>query len=468
MNTKSLFSGIGVVIDDMLDDVVIQDRILDIISSLEDAKMPLVKYKSLPDEVTIKDLCYASFILLDWQLYRTLSSFDGQVESIKVADSVINANNRNNTIFVNKLITETTVPLFIFSNKDDVKDDLIANGIPEDTLNLSPVFFKRKDELFNEAGEFILFEALEEWVKSKPAVYVLKEWSHAFNKAKEDLLNEFSRGSHQWPRIIWESAAEDRVDESNEVSSLLIQNIASRMTPVEFDSTVITNGKVDLCKDELLSVLQAQRYMKVANDAMAVVGDVYVFEPDRVNAQGVHTNPENREIAINIRPTCDCVFRDDPIKNIYLLFGRKLSEGAQKERYDVTYHKFDEHDTEAIVGPIVDNSYYSIKFKDIKVVPFETIRNLRKGRILEPFISHVTERYSLYIQRHAMPSLPPDAVCVRESGEKSKNLQIRTLQEENKRLETMICNLKENILIIERRKRCIMTRFKCNGRKKRK
>lgn len=319
MDIKKLFSGIGVVIDDMLDNTEINDKILDIVFSLENAKMPLVKFKSLPDGETIEHFRNASFILLDWQLYQTLSLIEGQIVTVKVADDVIISNNRKNTSFVSRLIEETSVPIFIFSNKDDVKDCLIENGIAEDTLNQSPVFIKKKEELFNDAGNFKLFEALDEWVRSKSAVYVLKEWSLAFNNAKESLLNDFSQGSQYWPKIIWNSASVDTVNEADEVSTLLMQNIASRMKPVDFDSSVITNDEAEFDKNELLKVLQAQRYMKVDNDAMAVVGDVYVFEPDTVDEHGMHSNPENREIAINIRPTCDCVFRDDPQKNIYLL-----------------------------------------------------------------------------------------------------------------------------------------------------
>ena len=467
MDIKKLFSGVGIVIDDMLDEVEIPDKIHEIVSSLEEAKMPLVKYNSLPDNETISNLRGASFILLDWQLYRTLSIIDGQVETLKVADHVISNNNRVNTTFVGKLLSETSVPIFIFSNKDDVRDCLIENGISENKLNSSPVFIKKKEELFNEANTFSLFEELEEWVRSKSAVYVLKEWLLAFNTAKEDLLNDFSQGSQYWPGIIWESADADSVNASDEVSSLMMQNIASRMTPVEFDAAIVTN-KADVDdKEALLKVLQAQRYMKVDHESMAVVGDVYVFEPDKIDDQGIHSNPENKEIAINIRPTCDCVFREGAPSYIYLIYGSKLSEGAQKEKYLSKYHKFEELDVDAIVGPIVDNSYYSFKFKDIEIVDFNSYKHLRKGRVLEPFISHITERYSLYIQRHALPSLPEYAVCAKVPGEKPKDIQIRTLQEENERLKNIISNLKDNREAIERKKKSLIVRVKCKGRKRR-
>lgn len=449
MDIRQLFSGIGVIIDDMLGDIEVNDKINDITSSLESEQIPLLKYKVLPNENAIEHLKNASFILLDWQLYRTLCYQDGMIVTLKVADDVVASNNRNNTAFVTRLLQETSVPIFIFSNTTDVRDNLIDNGISEDQLSKYPVFIKEKQNLFNENGKFVMFEAIETWVKSMPAVYVLKEWLSAFNRAKESLLHDLSQGSQYWPRIIWNSANADSVDESEEVSSLMMQNIASRMTPVVFDTEIITNGDSNPNKEVLLSVLQAQRYMRVDANAMAVVGDVYVFKPDTIDENGVHSNPENKEIAINIRPTCDCVFRDDPKKSIYLLYGRKLTEGAQKDKYNVKYHKFEELDVEAIVGPIVDNSYYSFRFKDIEVVGFEQFRNLRQGRVLEPFISHITERFSLYIQRHAMPSLPEDAVCVRQTGEKVKDVQIRTLQEEIERLSVAVRNLKENNAQIE-------------------
>lgn len=469
MDIRKLFSGIGVVIDDMLGDKEVNDKINDITTALEDAQIPLVKYTALPEGNVIEHFRNASFVLLDWQLYRTLSYVEGEKVTLRVADNVVSENNRRNTSFVARMLKETSVPVFIFSNTDGVKDSLIENGITEVQLSKSPVFIKQKQELFNEEGQFVLFEALDSWVRSKSAVYILKEWLSAFNIAKESLLYDFAQGSQHWPGIIWNSASDDSVDESEEVSSLMLQNIASRMTPVTFDTEIVTGGEITLNKDELLGVLQAQRYMKVDANAMAVVGDVYVFEPDRVDEQGIHSNPENKEIAINIRPTCDCVFRDDPQRHIYFLYGRKLTEGAQKEKYNVKYHKFAELDSEAIVGPIIDNSYYSIKFKDIEIVCFDKYKHMRQGRLLEPFISHITERYSLYIQRHAMPSLPEDAVCVRQKGEKVKDVQIRTLQEEIERLSVAVRNLKENNAQIEGVKKRLKIRVKCkkSGRKTR-
>ena len=86
---------------------------------------------------------------------------------------------------------------------------------------------------------------------------------------------------------------------------------------------------------------------------------------------------------------------------------------------------------------------------------------------MEPFISHITERYSLYIQRHALPSLPEYAVCAKVPGEKPKDIQIRTLQEENERLKNIISNLKDNREAIERKKKSLIVRVKCKGRKRR-
>ena len=68
-----------------------------------------------------------------------------------------------------------------------------------------------------------------------------------------------------------------------------------------------------------------------------------------------------------------------------------------------------------------------------------------------------------------MPSLREDAVCVRQTGEKVKDVQIRTLQEEIERLSVAVRNLKENNAQIEGVKKRLKIRVKCkkSGRKKR-
>ena len=60
----------------------------------------------------------------------------------------------------------------------------------------------------------------------------------------------------------------------------------------------------------------------------------------------------------------------------------------------------------AIVGPLYKGKIYHINFKTIEIVKYDDWRDKKVGGILPPIINHITERYSLYVQRQALPRIP--------------------------------------------------------------
>lgn len=468
MDIKKLFTGIGLVIDDKALNNNVEDKIGNIVEELERSSIPLVKYDHLPNLDIVNNLQNVNFILLDWQLYDTMLIVDGDYQSIMLDDGTITDNDKKNTNFIIHLLNSVFVPIFIFSNSDGVRDKLVQNGIDNDLLNELPVFIKGKGDIYNEAGEFKLFTELKEWMSDKPSVYVLKEWSKSFNQSKENLFREFSKSSKHWPQIIWNAAKADSVDESEELSLLLMQNITSRMAPVKFEEGLITNDQTEPTNNELLSVMQSQRYMQIDQGAMAMVGDIYEFPDDYVDDLGIHRNPTGKKVAVNIRPTCDCVYRNEYDKNVYLLFAKEMTAEVQKERYNSSSHNFNEHLPEAIVGPILNKKYYIFLFQELVIKPFEEIEKYRSGRILEPFISHITERYSLYLHRHALPSIPEVAVVVKPKGEKLDKVKIKVQEEEISDLKQQILNLKENQSCLNSLRKNIKIILKNKSNKRRK
>ena len=78
-----------------------------------------------------------------------------------------------------------------------------------------------------------------------------------------------------------------------------------------------------------------------------------------------------------------------------------------------SFRNFSLQNNEAILGPLIDNYFYRFKFKEIKIKLYDEVKESKKGRILQPFIRHITERYALYIQRQALPRIPNQAVLDR-------------------------------------------------------
>lgn len=87
-----------------------------------------------------------------------------------------------------------------------------------------------------------------------------------------------------------------------------------------------------------------------------------------------------------------------------------LTNSKAKELFDGKYGIFNEHNNEAILGPLINNKFYLFKFQEIIIKKYDDIKDFKIGRILQPFIRHITERYALYIQRQALPRIPNQAV----------------------------------------------------------
>jgi hypothetical protein len=88
---------------------------------------------------------------------------------------------------------------------------------------------------------------------------------------------------------------------------------------------------------------------------------------------------------------------------VYLIEGRPITGSNE---YSREYGNFLEKSNEAILGPLYKNRIYKFLFRNIIIKDYSDIENSKKGRILPPFITHITEKYGLYIQRQGLPRIP--------------------------------------------------------------
>ena len=124
---KDLFSGIGVVIDEKInEEAETPNSIQKIISSLKENHVPLLEYQELPDEM-IKQFHSISFLILDWNLSGT--------------EYISKATIDDNIDFLKKLHKVCYVPVFIFSDENihDIEVALETNNI---NLAKEPIFIK--------------------------------------------------------------------------------------------------------------------------------------------------------------------------------------------------------------------------------------------------------------------------------------------------------------------------------------
>lgn len=395
MCDKNLFNGVGVVIDDhVLNKNEHNDKIIQLVDFLENEKhLPLVKYVQLPDYIDISALLAINFLLLDWDLSGLSDDFGMPISSPALKENAI----IDNIKFIKKITESVVVPIFIFSNDpvDEIKNRLVDENILGDDNDAGfPIFIKRKSDLFDESGQCIMFDLINNWLNTIPSIYVTQKWKTAYLDAINGMALDMRTASPFWPNLLWNCYNSDGVNPSEEISSLINQNALSRIQPVEFDENILSVKKT--CDEDILkSLLERQRFIK--NEYLgdlSSTGDIYKWK---------------QKYFLNIRPSCDCVGREG--KNyIYLIKGDKVNEKDLKNGlFNNKYGNFNEQSNFVIVGPIV-GSFIRFKFKDIVIEDFEEKKDKRIGRLLPPFITHVTQKYSLYIHRQGLPRLPIEVI----------------------------------------------------------
>ena len=356
MSDENLFDGVGMVIDDhVFDNLENGDCIVKLVNYLEnDRKIPLVKYDSLPEFSDMNVLSSIKFLLLDWDLVGITNEEGlglgniGQFKENSTKESVR---------FLHKITASVVIPIFIFSNDsiDNIKVTLKEEGLWTDEKDGgSHIFIKSKSDLFCEE-KCVMFDVINEWLHSTPSMYVIQKWNISYSQAINSMALDMMTVSAYWPNILWKCYTVDGVNPSEEITSVINQNVLSRIQPVEFDKQILGEEK-ECTHDVLKNVLGKHCFMEEDKlDESTSVGDIF---------------KKGGKYYLNIRPACDCVGRDNKEIEIYLLRGDKIKAGKIKDRYSCKNGNFTEQSNTAIVGP-VNELFIEFRFNDLQIVPYK-------------------------------------------------------------------------------------------------
>jgi hypothetical protein len=391
-NINELFNGISVIIDNAFnnDEDSKNDDIFKIKEIFESNNIPIVTYTEIPDNETINNFKNANFILLDWNL------------SIGGSQIILG----DNIDFLHKMNEISLVPIFIFTkeNPDEIKSILEEKNLynPNSSNN---IFIKQKSDLLrNEKGEndnTLLFVEIEKWFNATPSIYVLKEWEHSLNKAKQNLFIDFYNINPNWVNVIWQTLEKDKVNQSIELAELLFDNIHTRIFPIEFDNSILEEKELDKIDSiDIKKVLEGQRYLPYSDEyqpEMIFTGDLFLID---------------ETYYLNVRPQCDCIPRKEiniNDINLYLIAGVQKTD-FKKLSFSKKLGLFPDIETRSSIFPVHDNKFIQFQLGDFSLEKYQDIRDKRIGRILPPFINKIQQKYGLYMQRQGLPRIPEEAV----------------------------------------------------------
>ena len=233
-----------------------------------------------------------------------------------------------------------------------------------------------------------LFGEIESWLKTTPSIYVLKEWEKATREAKTMMLSELSSIHPSWPYILSKSIQDDGGNSSWELMNSLQSNLSYRLIAPEFDNEIDGNKSI--------STLDKERFIpnnKLPNYPFA--GDIYLIEDNYY---------------VNIRPDCD-IIREK--KELYLLKGSIVDETKINSKTDdeIVFSQggFQEKVNNCFAA-FIEGKILCFSLRKLAVKKWNDIKGNRCGRLLPPFITKIQQKYSSYIQRQGLPSIPDQAI----------------------------------------------------------
>lgn len=380
-----LFSGIGVVIDDEINDE--RSSIRKVVASFEENHIPFLSYETLPSAEETYNFHSISFVLLDWKWNENVS------------DEFLL---RENIVYINQLHQVCFAPVFIFTDEDpdNIITSLKTANVYDDSKN-NLLFVKHKSDVDTSEK---LFSEIDNWTKNTLPVYIIKEWDSKKRIASNTLFQGLYNLNPNWVNIFLKTSKKDGVDTAFELDELLFENLHSQMGLMDLTDITIQNDEtLNYKASEIRDIMQGQRFLPVdrLSSNMIFTGDVYLLEKDG-----------EREYYINVRPQCDCIPRNDvKLEDVELYLIKGTEKAIEKCNFNKKDGIFSDIETRVTVFPI---NHKAVQFElgKFSIQKFSELREKRLGRLLPPFITKLVQKYALYMQRQALPRIPEEATII--------------------------------------------------------
>lgn len=391
---ESLFKGTVLVVDDKAGDIESGDKINEIIGFLKANHYPCVIETQLPDEPVsyIENLNSFAFLLLDWDL-NPLSGEEAlgvDTKSTALGTEIIE--------FIRQIKENVFYPIFIFSSvdPDTIQTKLVEAGIlPENSDSNCNILIRKKDDLTD--GDVL--EVATEWIKTSPSVYVLKEWETEYQKAKARLFIDFYEKEPSWPTILWRVFKEDGQTASMDLGELISRNLETRMAPFEFEGQILdTPDDAPTNEKDLKAVLNGAKFIKNENlhKGSIMPGDLYQSGTGK-----------KARYFLNIRPACDTARSDKKDDEILIYCLRGKIDKPNKD--DFGNNSYRDRLDQAFVPCLIDGRAVNFKFKDLIIVNHDCEELTKIGRLIDPYLNQIIQRYGLFMQRQGIPATPKAA-----------------------------------------------------------
>ena len=400
---EELLVGPAVVVDDKFGNQ--EDASLEqIVGQLRDASIPIVGRTSLPDREELRHWRGYSLVILDWELISPPDGGEVLGPGISIPEGLSKSNATQVVEFIDQLVGAVYCPIFLFSNQspEAISREIYAStSLPESVLRARLLVMPK-----SQVAEG-LFDELSKWFALHPAVYALKVWQAGHAEAVHDFFSELEASSSSWPCVLWETSLKDGTDPASELSESIGRNMQHRMRPLAFDDKVMapSAGYSKPLPGSLRRVVHRSAVIGGAHLSPLEImpGDLFYSE---ALVEGL---PE--KILINITPACDLVPRkgtklaDVRLTLLHANLVPKDQLGSNK-KYDDLEKRSGSPSAEVMYVLLDSIRPYVVSFRDWSHSSWAEVGEMRSGRLIEPYITQLQQKFAFYFHRQGIPRLP--------------------------------------------------------------
>ncbi len=336
--------------------------------------------------------------------------------------------------FLNMVQSKQFLPVFICTSYDKLEVekylmDSKYNCTRYKNNDASSIFIVKKGDIKGEK----LFEFLEKWLLNNPSVKLLKEWEMSLEIAKNNMFNDMYNASEYWPWVLAKTYKEDGEKNIGEaMGEFVTKNLLSRISDYVIEE-LEPDGSVDISVE---AVLEGERCYYYSN---GTIDKTTSFKTGDILKKG-------GKFYIVIKRQCDLNRSDN--SNLYVL---KMSEVKNASANPIsisedgsTIHILNNHyslgetdislineelndiysktrvlhkgkilemNSQVIIPCVCGKKVVSIELKELLLIEFKdnnVDKYTRIARLLEPYISIVTEKFASYMSSKGSMRTPEE------------------------------------------------------------
>lgn len=412
---KRMFVGEILIVDD---DVYEEDTDAYVIANyLREQNFSVITKDTFPKENELVGH-KLSMVICDWMFKR--SDDDGNAREV--------------IAFLNKVQSKEFIPVFICTSIDkiDVERYLTNSEYNCDRYKkneASSIFVVKKGDIKGEK----LFEFLEKWLLNNPSVKLLKEWETSLEIAKNNMFNDMYNASEYWPWVLAKTYKEDGEKNIGEaMGEFVTKNLLSRISDYGIEE-LEPDGSVDISVEAVLEGERCYYYSNgtIDKDTSFKTGDIlkksgkfYIVikrqcdlnRSDNSNLYVLKMS-EVKNASVNPISISEDGMTIHILNNHYSLgetdisiINEELSDVYSKTRV-LHKGKILEMNSQVIIPCVCGKKVVSIELKELILIEFKdnnVDKYTRVARLLEPYISIVTEKFASYMSSKGSMRTPEE------------------------------------------------------------